>query len=154
MIADDVKLGKNVRIPQPDLVNLYGCTVGDDCVVGAFVEIRTGVIIGARVKIQAGAFIPEGVEIGDGAFIGPNVTFTNDRHPASVDPAGNLLKPGEWLLERTVVGKRAAIGANATVLCGLTIGEGATVGAGAVVVRDVPAGAVVAGNPARVLDRA
>ncbi len=151
MIANDVKLGRNVKIPQPELVNLYGCSIGDECTIGAFVEIRRDVVIGSRVKIQAFAFIPEGVEIGDGAFIGPHVTFTNDRYPASVNEAGELLMPGEWQLERTVVAARAAIGANATILCGVTIGEGATVGAGAVVVSDVPPGMTVVGNPARPL---
>lgn len=151
MVGDDVKLGRDVTIYHPELVNLYGCELGDECVVGAFVEIRRGVVIGRRVKIQAFAFLPEGVEVGDGAFIGPHVTFTNDRYPASVDAEGELLRAGEWTLERTVVGPRAAIGANATILCGVTIGEGAMVGAGSVVTRDVPPGMLALGNPARVV---
>lgn len=150
MIGDDVKLGRDVRIYHPELVNLYGCEIGDECTIGAFVEIRRGVKIGNRVKIQAFAFIPEGIEIGDGAFIGPHVTFTNDRYPASVNPGGELLAAGEWTLETTRVEPRAAIGANATIVCGITIGEGAMIGAGSVVTRDVPAGMLAVGNPARV----
>jgi len=151
VIADDVKLGRDVKIYHPELVNLYGCEIGDECVIGAFVEIRRGVVIGRRVKIQAFAFLPEGVEIGEGAFIGPHVTFTNDRYPAAVDADGELLRPGAWTLERTIVGPRAAIGANATVLGGVTIGEGAMIGAGAVVTRDIPAGMLAIGNPARIV---
>ena len=150
MIGDDVKLGRDVKIYHPELVNLYGCEIGDECVIGAFVEIQRGVIVGRRVKIQAFAFLPEGIEVGEGVFIGPHVTFTNDRYPASVNPAGALLEAGEWKLEKTTVGARAAIGANATILCGVSIGEGAMVGAGAVVTRDVPPGMLATGNPARV----
>jgi len=151
VIAEDVKLGHNVRIPQPALVNLYGCTVGDECVIGAFVEIRKGVTVGRRVKIQAHAFIPEGVEIGEGAFIGPHVTFTNDRYPAATDESGELLTTDGWTLEKTIVRPGASIGANATILCGVTIGERAMVAAGAVVTKDVPAGALAVGNPARIV---
>ncbi len=151
MIADDVKLGRDVKIYHPELVNLYGCEIGDECIIGAFVEIQHGARVGRRVKIQAFAFIPEGVEVGDGVFIGPHVCFTNDRYPASVSNTGELLKAGEWQLVTTRVEARAAIGANATVLCGLTIGEGAMIGAGAVVTHDVPAGMLVVGNPARIV---
>ena len=150
MIGDDVKLGRDVTIYHPELVNLYGCEIGDECVIGAFVEIQRGVVVGRRVKIQAFAFLPEGVEIGEGVFIGPHVSFTNDRYPASLDAQGSLLRAGDWKLEKTIVGARAAIGANATILCGTKIGEGAMIGAGAVVTRDIPPGMLAVGNPARV----
>lgn len=154
MVGDDVKLGRDVKIYRPELVNLYGCEIGDECIIGAFVEIRRGAVVGRRVKIQAFAFLPEGVEVGEGAFIGPHVTFTNDRYPASVNAAGELLQAGEWELVKTTVGSRAAIGANATILCGVTIGEGSMIGAGAVVTRDVPPGMLAVGNPARVVGAA
>lgn len=145
MITDDVKLGKNVKIYHPKLVNLYGCEIGDGCSIAAFVEIGKGVRIGKRVKIQAFAFIPEGVIIEDEVFIGPHACFTNDKYP-------NLQNP-TWKVVPTKVCKHASIGANTTVLCGVTIGEGAMVGAGSVVTRDVPPRAVVAGNPAKVLKK-
>jgi acetyltransferase-like isoleucine patch superfamily enzyme len=157
MIADDVKLGNDVRIYQPALVNLYGCTVGDETKIGAFVEIQRGVSVGQRVKIQAFAFLPEGLTVEDEVFIGPHVCFTNDRYPAAVSASGALLQAAEWEIVPTLVKRRAAIGANSTIICGVTIGEGALVGAGSVVTRDVPDYAVVYGSPARVvrfLDRA
>lgn len=150
MIASDVRLGEGVTIYHADLVNLYGCEIGDGCKIGAFVEIRRQVRIGRNVKIQAFAFIPEGVTIEDGAFIGPHVCFTNDKHPCAVNPDGSLMKPSDWEIVPTLVKRGASIGANATILCGITIGEHAMVGAGAVVTRDVPAYAVVLGVPARV----
>ena len=151
MISPDVRLGQGVTIYRPELVNLYGCTIGDDCKIGAFVEIQRGVVVGNRVKIQAFAFLPEGVIIEDEVFIGPHVCFTNDRVPAATGPDGALLQPGEWQVVPTRVKRRAAIGANATILCGVTIGEAALVGAGSVVTRDVPPYAVVYGSPARVV---
>jgi UDP-2-acetamido-3-amino-2,3-dideoxy-glucuronate N-acetyltransferase len=151
VIADDVRLGRNVVIPQPDLVNLYGCEIGDNCKIGAFVEIQRGVILGKNVKVEAFAFIPSGVTVEDGAFIGPHVCFTNDRYPRAVDEDGSLLKPGAWTLLETRVGRRASIGANATILCGLVVGEGALVAAGSVVTKNVPAGCLVVGSPARVV---
>jgi UDP-2-acetamido-3-amino-2,3-dideoxy-glucuronate N-acetyltransferase len=149
MIAEDVVLGCNVSIPQPSLVNLYGCRIGSGCRIGAFVEIQRGVIIGRDVKIQAFAFIPEGVVIEDGAFVGPHACFTNDRYPRSVGDDGVKLEAGQWKIESTLVKQGASIGAGAVVVCGVTIGQGALVGAGAVVTKDVPDGAIVAGIPAR-----
>lgn len=151
MITSDVKLGRDVRIYHPELVNLYGCAIGDECKIGAFVEIQHGVTIGNRVKIQAFAFLPEGVTIEDEVFIGPHVCFTNDRYPAATAADGALLQAGEWEVIPTLVKRGAAIGANATIICGVTVGEGALVGAGSVVTRDVPAYAIVSGSPAKVV---
>ncbi len=149
-IADDVVLGQNVVIR--DFVNLYGCTIGDNSRVGTFVEIQRGVTIGQNCKISSHTFICEGVTIEDDVFVGHNVSFINDRHPrAAVD--GRLQTATDWLLERTLVKRGASIGTSATVLCGVIIGENALVGAGSVVTRDVPPGAVVVGNPARVVGR-
>lgn len=149
MIKDDVKLGTNVRIFNPEIVNLYGCIIGDNTKIGSFVEIRNGVTIGKNCKIQAGAFIPEGITLEDGVFIGPHVVFTNDKYPKAVNENGELLQPDEWEEVPTLVKKGASIGANATIICGVTIGEGALVGAGSVVTKDVPAHTTVYGNPAR-----
>ena len=151
MIASDVSLGKDVVIYHPDLVNLYGCKIGDSCKIGAFVEIRKSVKIGRNVKIQAFAFIPEGITIEDGVFIGPHVCFTNDKYPKAVNQDGTLMNSDDWEIIPTVVQKGANIGANATIICGVTIGEHALIGAGAVVTRDVPSYALVAGVPARVI---
>jgi UDP-2-acetamido-3-amino-2,3-dideoxy-glucuronate N-acetyltransferase len=153
-IAPDVRLGKDVVIYHPDLVNLYGCEIGDECKIATFVEIQRGVVLGRRVKVEAFAFIPTGVTIGDGAFIGPHVCFTNDRYPAAVDADGNLLGAGgsgDWEVVPTVVEAGASVGANATIICGVRIGAGALVGAGSVVTRDVPPNTLVVGNPARVV---
>lgn len=151
MIAPDVRLGQGVVIHHADLVNLYGCEIGDGSTIGAFVEIRRDVQIGRNVKIQAFAFLPEGVVIEDGVFIGPHVCFTNDKWPRAVGPDGRLLGPEDWSRRSTTVRRGASIGANATILCGIEIGEEALVGAGAVVTRDVPAHAIVAGVPAAVV---
>lgn len=151
-IADNVKLGRNVRFTG--FVNLYGCEIGDDCVIGPFVEIQSGVVIGARVKIQSHTFVCSGVTIEDEAFIGHGVMFINDRLPRATNAKGAPKGAGDWTCEPTVIGRRAAIGSNATILCGLTIGAGALVGAGSVVTKDIPPGAIVAGNPARVVGRA
>ncbi len=150
-VNNDVILGKNIKIHHPELVNLYGCEIGDDCGIGSFVEIRKGVKIGNKVKIQAFVFIPEGVVIEDEVFIGPNVVFTNDKYPRSTDKQGNLLTPNTNGPMLTKVCRRASIGANATILCGITIGEEAVVGAGAVVTKNVPAQVTVIGNPAKIL---
>jgi acetyltransferase-like isoleucine patch superfamily enzyme len=150
-ISDTVRIGNNVRIPHPALVNLYGCSVGDDTRIGTFVEIQKNACIGARCKISSHTFICEGVVIEDEVFIGHGVMFTNDRFPRATGPDGVPQTEADWTLEATRVKRRASIGSNATILSGLTIGEGALVGAGAVVTRDVADYAVVAGVPARVV---
>jgi UDP-2-acetamido-3-amino-2,3-dideoxy-glucuronate N-acetyltransferase len=150
-IGEDVQLGEGVRVPQPELVNLYGCVIGDQTVIGAFVEIQSGATVGPRCKISSHSFICEGVAIEDEVFIGHGVVFTNDRFPRATTDTGELQQRCDWGLERTRVRRRASIGSHATILCGLTIGEGATIGAGAVVTRDVPPNSVVAGVPARAM---
>jgi len=150
-IASDVTLGREVRIFQPDLVNLYGCSIGDETRVGAFVEVQKNAIIGARCKISSHSFICEGVEIDDECFIGHGVMFTNDVYPSAVNRDGTLQTEADWQAIKTKVKKRASIGSNATIMAGVTIGEGALVGAGAVVTKDVPDFAIVAGVPARVI---
>lgn len=150
MIRDDVRLGKSVIIHHPELVNLYGCEIGDGCSIGAFVEIRKQVKIGRNVKIQAFVFIPEGVTIEDGVFIGPQACFTNDKYPAAQNPDGSLKEADDWEIIPTLVKRGASIGANATILCGITIGEYAMIGAAAVVTRDVPSYAIVTGSPGRI----
>jgi UDP-2-acetamido-3-amino-2,3-dideoxy-glucuronate N-acetyltransferase len=148
-IAPNVKLGVGVRIFG--FTNLYGCEIGDDTKIGTFVEIQKGARIGRRCKISSHTFICEGVTIEDEVFIGHGVTFTNDRFPRATTAGGALQTEADWHCVPTLVKRGAAIGSGATLLCGLTIGEGATVGAGSVVTKDVPPGAVVAGNPARPL---
>ena len=150
-ISDSVRIGKNVGIPHPTLVNLYGCSVGDDTRIGTFVEIQKNASIGARCKISSHSFICEGVVIEDEVFIGHGVMFTNDRLPRATNPDGRLQTEADWTLEATRVKRRASIGSNATIISGLTIGEGALVGAGAVVTKDVADYAIVAGVPARVI---
>lgn len=150
-IADSVTLGKNVAIHHASLVNLYGCTVGDDTKIGAFVEIQKGARVGARCKISSHTFICEGVLIEDEVFVGHGVMFTNDRHPRATNEDGSLQTEAHWKVEPTHVKRSASIGTNATILCGITIGEGALVGAGAVVTKNVPDHAIVAGVPARVI---
>lgn len=150
-IASDVILGNDVRIFQPGLVNLYGCSIGDESKIGAFVEVQKNVIIGARCKISSHTFICEGVEIEDECFIGHGVMFTNDVYPSAVNRDGSLQTEADWQVIKTKVNKRASIGSNATIIAGVTIGRGALVGAGAVVTKDVPDFAIVAGVPARVI---
>jgi acetyltransferase-like isoleucine patch superfamily enzyme len=148
-IAPDVRLGKDVTIYA--FVNLYGCTIGDQCKIGTFVEIQKGVTIGDRVKISSHSFICEGVTIEEYSFIGHGVMFINDRYPRATSPVGELQTEADWAVVPTLVRRGASIGSNATILCGVTIGEGAIVGAGSVVTRDVPPHTIVVGNPARVL---
>jgi len=150
-IAPDVKLGPDVRIFQPDLVNLYGCSIGAETKIGAFVEIQKNASIGARCKISSHSFVCEGVVIEDECFVGHGVMFTNDVYPSAVNIDGALQTEADWEVIKTTVKKRASIGSNATVIAGVTIGEGALVGAGAVVTKDVPDFAIVAGVPARVI---
>lgn len=150
-ISDNVKLGRNVKIFQTALVNLYGCVIGDDTKIGAFVEIQKGAAIGARCKISSHTFVCEGVTIEDEVFIGHGVMFTNDRYPRASNPDGTLQTEADWKVEPTRVMQGASIGSNATVICGVKIGKGAVVGAGAVVTRDVADHSIVAGVPARVI---
>lgn len=149
LIADSVKLGKNVKIFS--FTNLYGCEVGDDTKVGTFVEIQKGARIGNRCKISSHTFICEGVIIEDEVFIGHGVMFTNDRLPRATAAGGKPQTEADWKCESTVIKKGASIGSGVTLLCGITVGERAIVGAGSVVTKNVPARAVVAGNPAKVL---
>jgi acetyltransferase-like isoleucine patch superfamily enzyme len=149
LIAPDVKLGKNVRIHG--FSNLYGCEIGDDVKIGAFVEIQKGAKVGSRCKVSSHTFICEGVTLENDVFVGHNVTFINDRHPRATNGSGQLQTESDWTCTPTLVKQGASIGSGATLLCGVVIGENAMVGAGSVVTRDVPAGAVVAGNPARVM---
>ena len=150
-IAPNVTLGKDVRIFQPELVNLYGCSIADETKIGAFVEIQKNATIGARCKISSHTFICEGVTIEDHVFVGHGVMFTNDLYPSAVNADGSLQTEADWKVVETRVKTRAAIGSNATVMAGITIGEYSLIGAGAVVTRDVPDYAIVAGVPARVI---
>jgi len=148
-IAADVKLGQRVKIFA--FTNLYGCEIGDDTKIGTFVEIQKGARIGQRCKISSHSFICEGVTIEDEVFIGHGVTFINDRFPRATNTDGSLQTEADWKCVPTTVRQGASIGSGATILCGVEIGRRATVGAGSVVTRNVPDGAVVAGNPARLL---
>mgnify|MGYP006171622205 CR=1 FL=1 len=148
-IAGDVILGEGVQIHA--FVNLYGCRIGDGSRIGTFVEIQKGVEVGRRCKIQSHTFICEGVTIEDEVFVGHHVCFINDRFPRATTGSGALQAEADWVLERTLVRRQASIGSGAVILGGIEIGEGALVGAGAVVTSDVPPGAVVAGNPSRLL---
>jgi acetyltransferase-like isoleucine patch superfamily enzyme len=151
-VASDVELGRDVKIYA--FVNLYGCRVGDETRIGTFVEIQKGASVGARCKISSHTFICEGVTLEDEVFVGHGVMFTNDRLPRATRPDGTPQTEEDWTLEHTIVRRGASIGSNATILCGLEIGERAIIGAGAVVTKSVPPGAVVAGNPARVIRNA
>ena len=151
-VAADVRLGERVRLAP--FVNLYGCAVGDDSRLGAFVEVQCDAVIGARCKISSHTFICSGVTIEDEVFVGHGVVFINDRYPRATGAAGKPKGDGDWRLETTVVRRGASIGSGAIIMCGLEIGAGAMIGAGALVTRDVPAGAVVWGAPARLVRRA
>jgi acetyltransferase-like isoleucine patch superfamily enzyme len=148
-VAPDVKLGRGVRIYA--FTNLYGCQIGDDVRIGTFVEVQKGARIGNRCKISSHTFICEGVVLEDEVFIGHGVMFTNDRYPRATNASGALQDGSDWVCIPTLVKRGASIGSGTTLLCGITIGERAIVGAGSVVTKDVPAGAIVAGNPARIL---
>jgi acetyltransferase-like isoleucine patch superfamily enzyme len=148
-VAPDVKLGKNVKLSK--FINLYGCEVGDDTKIGAFVEIQKNSKIGKNCKISSHTFICEGVTIEDGAFVGHGVTFINDSYPRATTGNGQLQTEQDWKVERTLVKSGASIGSGSTILSKVVIGENAIVGAGSVVTKDVPANAIVAGNPAKVL---
>jgi acetyltransferase-like isoleucine patch superfamily enzyme len=148
-IADDVKLGENVRLSK--FINLYGCEIGDETKIGAFVEIQKNARIGRRCKVSSHTFICEGVTIEDDVFIGHGVMFTNDTYPRATSSDGRLQTEADWKVEKTVVKRGASIGTGATILPNTCIGENAIVGAGSVVTKDVPANAITVGNPARVL---
>ena len=150
-ITSDTSLGLNVEIPQKELVNLYGCVIGDFTRIGAFVEVQKRAKIGARCKISSHSFICEGVVIEDDVFVGHGVMFINDLYPRATIAGGGLQTEADWRVVATIVRQGASIGSNATILAGVVIGAGALVGAGAVVTRDVAAHAIVAGNPARPL---
>jgi len=148
-ISPDVKLGKDVKFSK--FINLYGCEIGDETKIGAFVEIQKNAKVGKRCKISSHTFICEGVTIEDNVFIGHGVIFINDTYPRSTTPAGELQTEADWKVERTVIKRGASIGSGATILSNTTVGENAIVGAGSVVTRNVPANGVVAGNPAKLL---
>jgi acetyltransferase-like isoleucine patch superfamily enzyme len=148
-VADDVKLGENVRLSK--FINLYGCEIGDDTKIGAFVEIQKNAKIGRRCKISSHTFICEGVTIEDNVFIGHGVMFTNDTYPRATSLDGKLQTEADWKVEKTVVKRGASIGTGVTILPNTSIGENAVVGAGSVVTKDVPANAITVGNPAKVL---
>lgn len=148
-IAPSVRLGKNVKLSK--FINLYGCEIGDDTKIGAFVEIQKNARVGSCCKISSHTFVCEGVDIEDNVFIGHSVTFINDSYPRAITVGGGLQTEADWKVEKTVVKKGASIGSGSTILSKVTIGENAIVGAGSVVTKDVPASAIVAGNPAKVL---
>jgi UDP-2-acetamido-3-amino-2,3-dideoxy-glucuronate N-acetyltransferase len=148
-IASDVRLGASVKLSK--FINLYGCEIGDNTKVGAFVEIQKNARVGKNCKVSSHTFICEGVDIEDGVFIGHSVTFINDSYPRAVTSEGELQTEQDWVVERTVVRKGASIGSGSTILSNVVIGENAIVGAGSVVTKDVPANAIVAGNPAKIL---
>jgi acetyltransferase-like isoleucine patch superfamily enzyme len=148
-IAPDVKLGRDVKLSK--FINLYGCEIGDETKIGAFVEIQKNATVGKRCKISSHTFVCEGVSIEDNVFIGHGVMFINDLYPRATTAAGGLQTEADWRVERTVVKKGASIGSGATILANTRIGENAIVGAGAVVTKDVPANTIVAGNPAKIL---
>jgi acetyltransferase-like isoleucine patch superfamily enzyme len=148
-ISADVKLGQGVKLSK--FINLYGCEIGDDTKIGAFVEIQKNASVGQRCKISSHSFICEGVTIEDNVFIGHGVMFINDSYPRATNPNGSLQTEADWHVERTLVKKGASIGSGVTILANVVIGENALVGAGSVVTKDVPANSIVAGNPARVL---
>lgn len=150
-ITNDVRLGANVKIFQPDLVNLYGCDIGDDTKIGAFVEIQKDATIGARCKISSHTFICEGVTIEDEVFVGHGVVFINDRFPKATNADGSLQTEADWIVETTQVCRGASIGSASTIMAGVKVGEAALVGAGSVVTKDVPAYAIVLGAPAHVV---
>jgi UDP-2-acetamido-3-amino-2,3-dideoxy-glucuronate N-acetyltransferase len=151
MIAPNVALGNDVVIHHPELVNLYGCSIGDGSKIGAFVEIQKGASIGHNCKISSHTFICTGVTIEDGVFVGHGVMFINDSYPSAVNPDGSLQSEADWQMVETRIKAGASIGSNATIMCGVTVGLRALVGAGAVVTHDVPDHAIVAGVPARLV---
>ncbi len=148
-ISAEVKLGKDVKLSK--FINLYGCTIGDNTKIGAFVEIQKNAAVGKNCKISRHTFICEGVTIEDDVFVGHSVTFINDSYPRATAGDGGLQTEADWIVEPTVVKKGASIGSGTTILANVTIGEKAIIGAGSVVTKDVPPGSIVAGNPAKIL---
>jgi len=151
VISEDVRLGSDVKLAN--FVNLYGCTIGDETKIGAFVEIQKNARVGSRCKISSHTFICEGVTIEDNVFIGHNVTFINDTYPRATTPEGSLKTDRDWKVEYTVVKKGASIGSGATILSNVVVGENSLVGAGSLVTRDIPPNTIAAGNPAKILRR-
>ena len=150
-IREDVIIGRNTFIPHDLLVNLFGCEIGDDCLIGPFVEIQAGVILGDRTRVQSHTFICEGVAIGNDVFIGHGVMFTNDRHPKASNADLSRVLKTDWILEKTIIHDRVSIGSGAVFLPGIEVGSGAVIGAGSVVTKSVPENATVDGNPARIV---
>ena len=150
-ISDDVQLGKDVKIFN--FVNLYGCKIGDETKLGTFVEVQKGATIGKNCKISSHTFICEGIHIGDGCFIGHGVMFINDKYPRAVNPDGSVQTEKDWKLLETYIDDNVSIGSGAIIMGGIKIGKSAMIGAGAVVTKDVPANAVVAGVPARLIKK-
>lgn len=150
-IKNDVQLGAEVKIFHPDLVNLYGCVIGNETKIGAFVEIQKNAVIGKRCKISSHTFICEGVIIEDEVFIGHGVMFTNDLYPRATTTNSGLQTESDWRVIKTKIKKRASIGSNVTIIAGVTVGENAIIGAGAVVTKDVPGNTIVTGVPARII---
>lgn len=148
-IADDVKLGKDVKLAN--FINLYGCVIGDNTKIGTFVEVQKNAFIGKNCKIQSHTFICEGVTIEDDVFVGHGVTFINDKYPHATNGNGGMQTEADWTVVPTIVKKGASVGSGSTILCNVTIGEKSIVGSGSVVTKDVPPGAIVAGNPARII---
>ena len=151
-IREDVTIGKNAFIPHENLVNLFGCKIGNNCLIGAFVEIQEGVVVGDRTRVQSHTFICEGVSIGNDVFIGHGVMFTNDRRPKASNADLSRVLKTDWIMEKTIIHDWVSIGSGAVLLPGIEVGIGAVIGAGAVVTKSVPANATVIGNPARTLD--
>ena len=151
MPINNTQLGRDVKIFHPDQVNLYGCVIGDDTKIGSFVEIQKNAFVGARCKISSHTFVCEGVTIEDDVFVGHGVMFTNDLFPRATSATGGLQTEADWKCVPTLIKRGASVGSNVTLLCGITVGERALIGAGSVVTKDVPADAVVIGNPARVV---
>lgn len=148
-MSDDVQLGRNVKLSN--FINLYGCSIGENSKIGAFVEIQKNAAIGKNCKISSHSFICEGVTIEDNVFLGHNVTFTNDAYPRATTLQGTLQTEADWNCTPTLVKTGASIGSGVTLLCGITIGKNSIVGAGSVVTKDVPSNTIVAGNPAKIL---
>lgn len=152
-IESDVILGRGVKIFQPDLVNIYGCRIGDNTRIGAFVEVQKNVFIGANCKISSHTFVCEGVRIGDGVFVGHSVVFINDRWPAALNERNELKGSEDWILEETIVDDRVSIGSGSVIMCGVSIGQGSIVGANSFVNKNLPPNSLCFGNPARVIRR-